>query len=302
MNQDMSYICVCICTFKRPDMLCMLLQELENQKICKEFTYSIVVVDNDKAMSAKNIVATFQGKSNLLLEYYVEPEQNIALARNKAILNSKGDFIAFIDDDEIPERDWLLNLYNAQRKFQADGILGPVKPRFEMNPPAWVLKGKLLERKSFKSGMILKNYRDTRTGNALLSKKIFDKEEIPFDPTYGRTGGEDTDFFKRIIEGGSIIIWCNEACVYEIVPSERLKRGYLLKRALLRGVVAARRDSFSIYHTMKSFLAFLLYTLFLPFSLLFGQHIFMKYLVKNCDHIGKLLAICGVNVMKERTF
>jgi len=115
-----------------------LLKGLEQQRTEELFTYSVVVTDNDPAQSAREFVKGFSSSSNLKLNYTFEPHPNIALARNKALANAEGDFIAFIDDDEYPESDWLLNLYKTCVERKGDGVLGPVQPYFENEPPAWV--------------------------------------------------------------------------------------------------------------------------------------------------------------------
>ena len=69
-------------------MLTHLLCELQHQKTDKLFTYSLTVVDNDYAESAKKIVETIMNESSIDIDYYCEPEQNIALARNKAVQNA----------------------------------------------------------------------------------------------------------------------------------------------------------------------------------------------------------------------
>jgi succinoglycan biosynthesis protein ExoM len=301
MERELDHISVCICTYKRPQMLTNLLTKLQSQETKQMFTYSIVVADNDYAQSAYQTVESFKGKAKIDIDYYCEPEQNIALARNKAVANACGEFVAFIDDDEFPDQEWLLELYKTCKKFNASGVLGPVRPRFEAEPPQWIIKGKLCERRSFKSGTILKDPRDTRTGNVLFRRKILNDKEIVFDPRFGRTGGEDTDFFKRMIEKRKVFVWSNEACVYETIPPERLKGAYFLKRALLRGVVNSRDMSFVSISALKSVIAFVLYTSTLPVWLLLGYHVFMKYLIKDCDHIGKLLGLCGIEVINERT-
>jgi succinoglycan biosynthesis protein ExoM len=262
----------------------------------------VVVVDNDRLQSARSIVSTFGEKTPVDITYVSEPEKNISLARNRAVQNARGMYMAFIDDDESPGKDWLLNLYNTCKMHNADGVLGPVIPRYEVEPPGWVVKGGLLRRKEFRTGTILRNSRDTRTGNVLLAMRIFNRVKSPFDVRYGRSGGEDTEFFRRMMGEGRIFVWCNEATVFESVPSERMKRSYFLRRALLRGAVAGRSQSFSVLGTSKSILAFVLYTLSLPFLQLAGHHLFMKYLVKSCDHIGKLLATVGIDVVEERTW
>jgi succinoglycan biosynthesis protein ExoM len=302
MLSGSEHITVCICTFKRAATLAHLLNELENQRTENLFTYSIVVIDNDADESGRETVDSFKRKSTIPVKYYVEPEQNIALARNRAVQNSNGNFLAFIDDDEFPMDDWLLKLYEAIKHFKADGVLGPVIPHFEVEPPKWVVKGKLCERESFRTGTHMKNHRDMRTGNVLLSKVLFDKNEMPFDARFGETGGEDSDFFRKRVAKGGVFIWCNEAHVYETVPAQRLKRIYFVKRALLRGVTNSQAISLLSISAVKSAIASICYTLALPAFLLAGQHIFMNYLIRDCDHLGKILAVFGLKLVTKRTF
>lgn len=302
MSSPLDHISVCICTYKRPKLLGHLLDKLQHQKTDQLFEYSIVLVDNDLNQSAKTVFESFKRRTKIDINYHVEPEQNIALARNKAVLNAKGDFLAFIDDDEFPNEDWLLNLYKTYRQFHVNGVLGPVKPYFETEPPQWIIKGKLCDRESFPTGTIIQNQKYTRTGNVLLGRKMFDDKESLFNPLFGKTGGEDVDFFKRMIQNGNVFVWCNEACVNEIVPPERFKRSYFLKKALLRGIANSKKVSFFSFDVFKSIVAFILYTPTFMAFLLIRHDLFMKYLIKDCDHIGKLLAICGLDVVKERTF
>ena len=300
MNSSRDHASVCICTFKRSILLGYLLGKLEKQFLEQPFDGSVVVVDNDSAGSARDTVLAFKKTTTLPVDYHVEPEQNISLARNRSVRNAKGNIVVFIDDDEFPEEGWLRNLYKTYKEYNADAVLGPVKPWYDIEPPKWVTKGKLHERESFASGTMMKDARYTRTGNVLIRKKILEDTKSPFDPRFGRTGGEDTDFFRRKIGECCILIWCEEAPVYEYIPPERMKRSYFLKRALLRGVVNGKYSTFNVFETMKSFVAFLLYTVSLPFLLLGGHHLFMKYLIKDCDHIGKLIALAGIDLIKER--
>jgi len=302
MESGTTHISVCICTYKRPQLLHHLLEKLQHLKTDGLFTYSIVLVDNDANESAQPAFHFFEHKSPVNISYYLEPEQNIALARNKAVKNARGDFVAFVDDDEVPNDEWLVDLFHAQRKFNADGVLGPVKPRFETEPPAWVIKGRLCERESFETGFVMNKPEYTRTGNVLLDKKLFGGIDAPFDPRFGRTGGEDVDFFKNMIRKGKLFVWCNEAFVSESVPPQRMKRSYFLKRALLRGVANSEKVSFLSFGVLKSMTALGLYTVALPALLLYRHDLFMKYLIKDCDHLGKLLALCGVRIVASRSF
>lgn len=292
------HITVCICTYKRPDLLKQLLTRLEKQQTDGLFDLAVVVVDNDQFRSAQQTVFEYARQSGICINYHVEPEQNIAMARNKAVENATGNFIAFIDDDEFPESQWLLNLYKAIQHYQCDGILGPVIPHFETEPPAWVIEGKFFERPTLPSGQVL-TWKNTRTGNALLKKTLFKPGATWFDPAYG-SGGEDRDFFRRMIEAGHIFIWSNEAPVFETVMPIRWDKKILIKRAFLRGKMALASAKSKPLGVIFSLVAVLIYSLSLPIIYIFGQHIFMKYLIKACDHIGKIAAFLGIDLVTEK--
>src|SRR5437016_8540580 len=113
MTSEAQHISVCICTYKRPHLLKGLLEALRGQDTKGLFTYSIVVADNDHLQSASQLVGEFTAASVSPITYCVEPRQNIALARNKAMENATGNFVAFIDDDEFPAKSWLLALFET---------------------------------------------------------------------------------------------------------------------------------------------------------------------------------------------
>ncbi len=298
MSKQIKHITVCICTYKRSILLKKLLSKLEQQETNDLFEYSVVVVDNDAAESARNAVKSYTEQSNLAISYHVQPEQNIALARNKAVENARGSYIAFIDDDEFPDRKWLQKLCEAQIQHKSDGALGPVLPYFEKEPPGWVVKGGFFDRPSHSTGHVL-DWKNTRTGNVLLKRELFKEDGQWFDPAFG-SGGEDRDFFRRKIQEGHIFVWCNEAPVFETIPPVRWKRTVLLKRSMIRGKMALGAKGSRVKSVFKSMAAVALYTICLPFVSVMGHHVFMKYLIKECDHLGKVFAFFGIDLLKEK--
>jgi glycosyltransferase involved in cell wall biosynthesis len=290
------HIAVCICTYKRPELLKSLLEKLAGQQTDGLFTHSMVVVDNDHAESARAVVLEFIAGSSMAVSYHVEPRQNIALARNKAVQNANGDYVAFIDDDEVPTDRWLATLLCACEKYQADGVLGPVKPRFDKDAPKWIIRGGFYNRSTYPTGCVIDGAKG-RTGNVLLRKAVFLAAAQPFRPEF-RTG-EDQDFFRRMIEAKQVFVWCDEAVAYEAVPATRCKRSFLLRRALLRGQTAVLHPGFGAHEITKSMVAVPVYTVALPFALLLGQHRFMSVLVRLTDHLGKLMALAGINPVSQ---
>lgn len=295
LDATTSHISVCICTYKRPHLLRRLLEELAGQDTGGQFTYSIVIVDNDQLRSAEAVVLDFAIHCPIHVNYCVESRQNISLARNKAVENATGDFIAFIDDDEYPTRSWLRTLFRTLNERNVDGVLGPVKPDFERGAPKWVVKGKFYDRPSYPTGLVIDRQKG-RTGNVLLKRRIFAADEPPFRPEF-RTG-EDQDFFGRMIQKGHVFIWCDEAVAYEVVPALRWKRGFMLRRALLQGSSSFLNPDRKGLYIAKSIICVPVYTATLPFALLLGHHRFMTLLVKLFDHLGKLLAVMGINAVK----
>lgn len=296
------HICVCICTYKRPHLLEILLKKIQRQKTDGLFAYSAIVVDNDDKMSARPIVSNIQQKSLIKIDYLVEPRKNLAHVRNTAIRHAAGNYIAFIDDDEYPCDDWLSNLVKVQYEYQAHAVFGPVIPYFTEQPQEWLIKGKFCERETYETGTVL-HWSKTRTGNVLIDKRVIATNGVAFNPDFG-SGGEDVVFFRDLFKRKCTFIWCNEAPVYENVPIERCTKSYFLRRAFFQGNISARYSNTTLKDkllvSLKSFAAAGIYMLILPIAYVGGMHRFMKYLIKDVHHLSRLLALFGIVVVKKR--
>jgi succinoglycan biosynthesis protein ExoM len=294
---EVPHISVCICTYQRSRYLAYLLERLAQEETGGQFTHSVLVVDNDRDRSAESLVKTFAKSSPVEVQYSVEPRQSIALARNMAVKNARGDFIVFIDDDEFPAEQWLKKLFTECVERGVDGVLGPVKPYYEIDPPSWVVTAGFYDRPTYPTGLIIDGKKG-RTGNVLLRKAIFAGEPDPFRPEF-RTG-EDQDFFQRMISKGHVFTWCNEALAYEWVPPIRWNRTFLLKRALLRGTASTLQPNQKVKGVVKSVIAIPAYLFILPFAFLINHGRFMRYLVSLFDHLGKLLSLLGINTIQDQ--
>lgn len=292
-----NHITVCICTYRRPEWLRRLLLALLDQRTEGLFTYSIVVADNDASESARSVVEQMGRPGSVKIIYRVEPRQNIAFARNKALEQLAGNFVAFIDDDEFPVSDWLLNLLHVCEDNKVDGVLGPVVPHFESEPPRWVKRGGFFDRPRHKTGFII-DWTEGRTGNLLFRRELLNGETVVFRPQFG-SGGEDRDLFRRWITSGRRFMWCDEAIAYESVPALRWKRSLLIRRALLRGKMSLASSEGRCLNLFRSLLAVPVYVLALPFLCFIGHHFFMKYVISLFDHVGRLLAWMGFQPVKE---
>ena len=289
---------VCISTYQRPEMLGRLLRDVAVQETGGRFAFTVVVADNDDAESARAVVAAATPGYPVPLAYHVEPRRSIAHVRNLTLARSTGELVAFVDDDEMPARDWLLRHFETLERTGAAGVLGPVRPHYPAGAPAWVEKSRLFERPEHATGFIMP-WQECRTGNVLFRRAIIRGVDPVFAPEFG-TGGSDVDFFRRMTAAGHQFVWCNEAVVTEVVPPSRWKRQVLLRRALLRGRNSYRHASGRARNLAKAVVAIPAYALALPFLQISGHHLFMRYLVKLCDHLGRLTAALGIELVKQR--
>lgn len=301
--QDLKsdHISVCICTFHRPELLARALSGVTSQSTKAEISYEVVVVDNDCHRSAEETVRRFQPGNAAKIIYDCEPVQNIALTRNRAILNATGNFIAFIDDDETPAEDWLYSMYQCIKDYNADAALGPVLPEFPKGAPEWLKKSGLCDRPRNATGLPITE-RDLRTGNILFQRYIFEKGDLWFNPSRGLTGGEDGEFISKQLRKGRRFVWCDEAPVFEIVPEERWPALFYLKKNYRIGTLYGEklRRAGSIIPIMQSVILFSGYTLLLPLSFIGGQHIWMKLLTKLSYNTGRLLGFLGISFLRRR--
>jgi len=229
-------IAICVITCFRPDGLRRLLAGLAAQKFTKN-TYpkmQIVIVDNDAEGSARSICDEFTAKHNVKLQYDIEAQRGIPFARNHAVdmVKNNVDFIAIIDDDEVPAENWLDELLAAQQEFGADILTGPVIPHFMELTDPWL-------REFFGSGNLpnghdlLHNYGYAYTSNLLGKAKLF--QHIRFDDRFALIGAEDTHLFRQIFREGYKAVWADNARVTEWLPASRTNSKWLWKRAYSRG-------------------------------------------------------------------
>ena len=288
-----------------------LLYSLQNQKTGGSFSYSIVVVDNDSAASAEVVVAGFQKASSIKIDYYIQPVKNISLTRNRCVDKSKGDYVAFIDDDEYACNEWLYELYSTMRRYQADVVHGYVQAEFLY--PVTDLRKKLfcftyyntLGKPVLRQGQ--KNYVIKATNNCLIKSSIIKKYRRPFDPAYGITGGSDTDFFMRIARSDVCFRWAAEAVVYEQVSPERCRLNNIIKRILRtgNGFIRIKTDHYS--GNKKQLLYLFLFCKFLCWAFCFpvlmlavflSPKYFLYFTHNLIFYLGMLSNICFIRIFE----
>jgi succinoglycan biosynthesis protein ExoM len=229
-------LAVCIPTWKRPEWLADLLTAVGAlDHPGPDVAVRIVVVDNDEAGSAEATVDAAREGLAWPIDFVVEPARGIANGRNRLVataLAGGADFVAFIDDDEVPEPGWLRELLRVQRATGADIVTGPVPRAYEPGAPAWMVDGGFFGVESRPTGTRM-HY--AATGNVLIARHVFPPSGEPFSTAFGLNGGEDTHFFERALRQGHVIVWAEDAVATEKVPLSRMNLRWLLRREYRRG-------------------------------------------------------------------
>ncbi|MFO1058501.1 MAG: glycosyltransferase family 2 protein [Dongiaceae bacterium] len=223
-------VSVLIPTLARPAQLAALLESLSAQVNAPDF--EIVLVDNDAAGSAQAVARRFEGR--LPLRYVLEPRPGLASARNRLVAESRGAFLAFVDDDERAAPGWLGAHLEAALAYGADAVFGAKRYAFPATVPGWIRTCRIFRRPQLEAGAELPWWFGD-TGNALVRRAALPDRERPFRDAFNETGGEDMDLFRRMASRGARLVAAPAALVEEDRPAARATFGWILRRAFRNG-------------------------------------------------------------------
>jgi succinoglycan biosynthesis protein ExoM len=237
MNRALK-VDVGVCTFRR-ESVAETLASLGAQVLPDGLALRVIVADNEPQPAAEQRVRAAAEAHGLALTYVHAPAHNISLARNAVLDAVQGDYLAFIDDDQVAAPDWIDRLIEAAEREGVTAMLGPVTALYGEDAPRWIAQGDFHSFQAVRAGgRILKGY----SCNCLIRADAIRRLGLRFDPALGRMGGEDDDFFYQLTDGGGTIGFTEAARVYEPVPASRASLGWLLRRAFRSGQSHGRRQ------------------------------------------------------------
>lgn len=223
-------VVLCICTYRRPKGLAKLLDAL--CQLQHEVNLSVVVSDNDEKKEGVAVVEGLSPDYPLPVHVISELNAGISAARNSATLKAltlNPDLLAFLDDDEWPEPQWLTELMRVQMEKNVDVVGGPTRPVFPKGTAE-----QLLDNEYYGADMNLPDGSLCQLqagGNFLIKASLLQKYGPTFfHPSFAHSGGEDLAFFTMLAQDGCSMAWAANAVVHEPVPAARLEDGWLKRR------------------------------------------------------------------------
>jgi succinoglycan biosynthesis protein ExoM len=234
-NTPMVSIAICIASIGRPSLLTTL-HSISNCRLPACTKINIVIADDSKDGAVAKMISN---ENNWSLAIRVVPTAagNIAVARNACLNAASGDYIAFIDDDEWADQDWLINLIKQVEESRADAIFGPTIAIFPAETPNWMRRAAPFGNRV---GLHGSEVNTGATSNVLVRRASIERIGLRFNEDFGRSGGEDTDFFARLHASGAKLLVSQTAKVFEPVPLERLRISHLYMRYMRGGQTYAK--------------------------------------------------------------
>lgn len=296
-------VAITICTFRRPSHLGTLLRSLDAlgfEKCCPPHV-EIHVIDNDAEESARPIVEDAAHRHRFPLRYIVEPRRGLSSVRNAALdAAADFDFLAFVDDDEVVEPQWLDELLVVADRQSAQFVIGPVRPVYPEDCPGYLRDSGLYSRLEHSDGARI----DTgNTGNALLRMAFLKDKSIRFREDFELSGGEDACFFAELAAAGGTGAYAANAIAHEPVSVDRLSIAWLMKRRYRFGTTEVRQAliasrptkslplAFAAHGVLRIVAALVLTTAVLPFS----RAKALRYACAGARGAGYLAGALGFN-------
>ena len=230
-------VAVSLCTFKRPDVLETLLERLLEVAKTADGTarIGVVVVDDDPAGSAEGTSRRWAERFELGLHYRCTGSCNISIARNQALEGGMalGEWLALIDDDCLPDAGWVKALVEMQQRTGADCVSGLCGMTLPPDAPRWMTDEPFDEEPP--QGEDGQRVTDGYLKNTMISAAFLRAHGLHFDVALGVSSGEDAMFFHDIHQAGVHHRFARDARVDEMVPSDRARLGYQLRRRFWYG-------------------------------------------------------------------
>jgi succinoglycan biosynthesis protein ExoM len=228
-------VVVALCTSQRPRMLQSCLDSLVRQQLPADVSLAIAVVENHPTASCRQMIDHYAAAAGApRIVYAHEPRLGIPIARNRSVdlaLAAGADWIAFIDDDEVAEADWIAALVGAAKALPTADVWQGVVERvcIGADQPYWLNR----RRDRGPQGTRL----DVAATNNSMIRAGLVRAGLRFDEDMRFTGGSDRKFFLQARAEGATIHHVGEAVVRETWPTERCTLAWRLRTDYRKGAV-----------------------------------------------------------------
>jgi len=241
---------VAICTWNRAALLPEVLGRLARVQP-PAGGWEVLVVNNNSTDETARVLDAFEGR--LPLRRAFEPKQGLSHARNAAVGEARGDYLVWTDDDALVDEGWLTAYARAVERHPSAAVFGgPVRPRFEGTPPAWLSSawreiGPAFAARELGDEPFEFDIEGELPYGANYVVRTHEQRLFPYDPALGRrleggALGEETAVIRAVLAAGGTGWWVPDASIEHWVPKERQTVGYLRSYYALQGRTFCKGD------------------------------------------------------------
>lgn len=224
---------IVLCTHNHVDRLERTLSDLAALKPPLA-SWEFLIVDNGCTDNTPALLARHGLPSCWDVRVVREERLGLSNARNRGIAEARGDYVIFMDDDETPDPDWLCAYERLIREKDPDAFGGRICVLFEDTRPAWLadeLLGFLGELNRSETIAPLTQPDTSFFGGNFGFRRAVCPAIGGFDSMLGRkgcdnTGGEEVEFYHRLLGANLRIWWTPEAVIYHRIQATKLERSY----------------------------------------------------------------------------
>ena len=250
------FITIAICTWNRSRSLRNTLTSLQGMNVPAGIDWEVVVVNNNCTDDTAEVIGGFA--KTLPIRTVLEAQQGHSYARNRAVVEARGDYILWTDDDVVVDAQWLVAYADAFRNWPDSAVFGgPISVMFEGTPPAWLVTalrqdGRLASAYAARDlgtepiSLEVKGYKLPFGANFAL--RMQEQRKVSYDPRFGlvkdgNVRGEETDVVTKILNSGANGRWIPNASVRHVIPEQRQTATYLRDYFMRVGRGTARAGS-----------------------------------------------------------
>ncbi|MBH8555076.1 glycosyltransferase family 2 protein [Nostocaceae cyanobacterium CENA357] len=241
---------VAIPTYNGASRLPELLERLRNQLDTENFSWEIIVVDNNSTDNTAKLVQSYQEnwQCPYPLKYCFEAKQGAAYARKKAVEVALGKLIGFLDDDNYPVSNWVAAAYTFAQKYpHAGAYASQIHPDWEVEPSEnfrRIIPFLAITERGDIPLLYEPKKRLLPPSAGLVVRRQAWLESVPSQPiltgrvTDNMLTSEDLEMLCYLQKSGWEIWYNPEMEIYHKIPNTRLQKDYLIP--FFRGIGLSR--------------------------------------------------------------
>ena len=228
---------IAICTYNRVELLEYTIRSVFNQLGNEDV--ELLIIDNNSTDDTEVVSSRYVNSKNI--SYFKEDQLGLSHARNRAMKEANGDYIAYIDDDAELDDSWVDEALNVIKQYAPDIYGGPYLPLYKTEMPKWYnYEYEIVNIK--KDGWLTNDNGDGIIGGCnMVFRASYLKSVGGFDPELGMKGdklyyGEESAIIDNAIKNNAKVYYSSNLCVRHYVPPFKMTLPYFYERYYQLGV------------------------------------------------------------------